>query len=413
MPTPRERLKAGERAVLLAARRGFGEIAGGRMNGTIDAIWRELHAEGALFYRYSGMQDQENAFLACTFWMVESMALAGRLDAAAELMDEAVGLASETGLYSEEMEPGTRAMRGNLPQALTHLSLINAADTIAGCCMAEGVSARSGSGQLTARSPDSPLCQDPPVQPSTRPVTIVTGGSRGIGAATVLVLAGAGHDVVFAYRSDADAAADVRTRAIDAGAQCVSVKADVTRETEVEGLFEAAGQIGTVTGLVNNAGLTAHMADLADTPVEAIRRVLDVNLLGAVLCARQAVRVMSIRRGGQGGAIVNVSSAAATLGSAHEYVHYAAAKAGVDALTVGLAKELAEDGIRVNAVSPGIVNTEIHAAAGDPGRPQRVVARIPMGRLGEPGEIAPAIAWLLGPDAGYVTGAVLRIAGGA
>ena len=113
------------------------------MNGTIDAIWRELHAEGALFYRYSGMQDQENAFLACTFWMVESMALAGRLDAAAELMDEAVGLAGETGLYSEEMEPGTRAMRGNLPQALTHLSLINAADAIAGCSTAEGVSGRA------------------------------------------------------------------------------------------------------------------------------------------------------------------------------------------------------------------------------------------------------------------------------
>ncbi len=246
-----------------------------------------------------------------------------------------------------------------------------------------------------------------------RPVTIVTGGSRGIGAATVLTLAGAGHDVVFAYRADADAAADVRARAIDAGAQCISVKADVTSETEVEGLFEAAAQIGTVTGLVNNAGLTAHVGDLADTPVEAIRRVLDVNLLGAVLCARQAARVMSVRRGGKGGAIVNVSSAAATLGSAHEYVHYAAAKAGVDALTVGLAKELAGDGIRVNAVSPGTVNTEIHAAAGDPGRPQRVAARIPLGRLGEPQEIAPAIAWLLGPEARYATGAVLRIAGGA
>jgi glucose 1-dehydrogenase len=251
------------------------------------------------------------------------------------------------------------------------------------------------------------------VQSAPRPVTIVTGGSRGIGAATVLTLAAAGHDVVFAYRSDVDAAADVRTRAIDAGAQCISVQADVTSETDVEGLFDAASQIGTVSGLVNNAGLTAHVGDLADTPVEAIRRVLDVNLLGAVLCARQAARVMSVRRGGQGGAIVNVSSAAATLGSAHEYVHYAAAKAGIDALTVGLAKELADDGIRVNAVSPGIVNTEIHAAAGDPDRPQRVVARIPMGRLGEPEEIAPAIAWLLGPDAGYTTGAVLRIAGGA
>jgi NAD(P)-dependent dehydrogenase (short-subunit alcohol dehydrogenase family) len=146
--------------------------------------------------------------------------------------------------------------------------------------------------------------------------------------------------------------------------------------------------------------------------VEIIRRVIDVNLLGTVLCARQAARVMSVRRGGHGGGIVNVSSAGATLGSPHEYVHYAAAKVAVDGLTVGLAKELADDGIRVNAVAPGLVNTEIHAAAGEPDRAARFASRIPLGRAAEPNEIAPAIAWLLGPSAGYVTGAIIRVAGG-
>lgn len=243
-------------------------------------------------------------------------------------------------------------------------------------------------------------------------MTIVTGGSRGIGAATVLALARAGHDVAFSYRSDGEAADRVRTAAAELGGRCVSLRADVTREQDVERMFGEAAEFGPVTGLVSNAGLTAHISDLADTPVEVIREVIDVNLVGVVLCARQAARVMSVRRGGCGGAIVNVSSGAATLGSPHEYVHYAAAKAGVDALTIGLAKELAGDGIRVNAVAPGIVNTEIHAAAGAPDRAQQAVSRIPMGRLAEPDEIAPAIVWLLGPEAAYATGAVLRVAGG-
>jgi glucose 1-dehydrogenase len=196
------------------------------------------------------------------------------------------------------------------------------------------------------------------------------------------------------------------------GRQAVAVRGDVANEDEVEALFDAAAQLGPVTGLVNNAGLTAHIGDLADTPVDVIRHVIEANLLGAVLCARRAAQVMSTARGGPGGAIVNVSSSAATLGSAHEYVHYAAAKAGVDALTVGLAKELAEQGVRVNGVAPGLVRTGIHAAAGDPGRMERVVDRVPMGRVGEPDEIAPAVSWLLGPDAAYVTGAIIRVAGG-
>ncbi len=196
------------------------------------------------------------------------------------------------------------------------------------------------------------------------------------------------------------------------GSRAAAVPGDVADPDAVNTLFATAATLGPVTGLVNNAGLTAHIGDLADTPVEVVRRVVEVNLLGTLLCARRAAQVMSTTRGGRGGAIVNVSSAAATLGSAHEYVHYAAAKAGVEALTVGLAKELAEQGVRVNAVAPGIVRTAIHAAAGDPGRLERIVPRIPMGRVGEPEEIASAIAWLLGPEAGYVTGASIRIAGG-
>jgi glucose 1-dehydrogenase len=246
-----------------------------------------------------------------------------------------------------------------------------------------------------------------------RPVTIVTGGSRGIGAAVVRQLARDGHDIALCFRDDATAAAGVAATAVAAGARCVPIRADVSRDEDVRALFAtAAEQLGAVTGLVSNAGLTAHLGDLADTPVDVIRRVIDVNLLGVVLCARQAALVMSTKRGGAGGAIVNVSSSAATLGSAHEYVHYAAAKAAVDALTVGLAKELAGEGIRVNAVAPGLVRTDIHAGAGDAGRLDRVVARVPMGRAAEPDEIAPVIAWLLAPPAGYVTGAVVRVAGG-
>ena len=246
-----------------------------------------------------------------------------------------------------------------------------------------------------------------------RPVTIITGGTRGIGAATAIRLARAGHDLTLAYRRDDDAAEQTAARVRNAGARCVLAKVDITRRRDVERLFSVtAGQLGMVTGVVNNAGATAHIGDLADTPVHVIRHVIDVNLLGVILCARQAGKIMSTRRGGRGGAIVNVSSAAATLGSPHEYVHYAAAKAAVEALTIGLAKELAGEEIRVNAVAPGTIRTAIHAAAGDPGRPDRVARNIPLGRAGEPDDVAPAIAWLLGPEAAYVTGAVLRVAGG-
>jgi NAD(P)-dependent dehydrogenase (short-subunit alcohol dehydrogenase family) len=247
----------------------------------------------------------------------------------------------------------------------------------------------------------------------TRPVTLVTGGSRGIGAATAVWLAEHGHDVALTYRVDGDAAAAVAERVRVAGGRCHVQRAEITDDRVVDGVVgEAEAVLGPLTGLVANAGLTAHLGDLVDTPVDVIRHVIDVNLTAVVLCARRAAQSMSTLRGGAGGAIVHVSSAAATLGSPHEYVHYAAAKAAVDALTLGLSKELAPAGIRVNAVAPGLVETRIHADAGDPDRLTRAVSRVPMGRAGQPDEIAAAVGWLLGPDAGYVTGTVVRVAGG-
>jgi NAD(P)-dependent dehydrogenase (short-subunit alcohol dehydrogenase family) len=213
--------------------------------------------------------------------------------------------------------------------------------------------------------------------------------------------------VVLNYRADHDAAA-----ALAAEVGGLAVPGDVADPADVDRLFELAAGRGPVTGLVTAAGATYHLGDLADTPVDVIRRVLDVNLLGTILCARRAAQLMATGRGGPGGAVVTISSAAATLGSPHEYVHYAAAKAAVDAFTLGLAKELAADGVRVNGVAPGLVRTRIHADAGDPGRLERIAGRVPLGRPGEPDEIAPAVVWLLGPEAGYVTGAVLRVGGG-
>jgi NAD(P)-dependent dehydrogenase (short-subunit alcohol dehydrogenase family) len=248
--------------------------------------------------------------------------------------------------------------------------------------------------------------------PLSRPLTVVTGGGRGIGAASALALASVGHDVVVGYLRDAASAEQVATSVRAAGARAVAVRGDVADEGDVDRLFEAAGELGTVTGLVNNAGLTAHLGDLADTPIPIIRRIVEVNLVGAMLCARRAVLAMSTARGGRGGAIVNVSSVAASTGSPHEYVHYAAAKAGLEALTVGLAKEVADQGVRVNAVAPGIVRTGIHAAAGDPDRADRMAGLVPLGRAGDVREIAPAIAWLLSEQSSYVTGATLRVAGG-
>src|SRR4051794_35003528 len=239
------------------------------------------------------------------------------------------------------------------------------------------------------------------------PLTVVTGGGRGIGAATALRLAEDGHDLVLSYVRDVDAARTTAERARALGVSCQVVRCDVTDDVAVDRLFDAVRGRGQVTGVVNNAGSTLHLGDLVDTPVEVVRRVVEVNLVGAILVARRAARDLT-----DGGAIVNVSSAAATLGSPHEYVHYAAAKAGVDALTHGLAQEVAGRGIRVNGVAPGIVRTDIHADAGEPDRLDRVGPLVPLGRVGEPEEVAEAIAWLLSDACPYVTGATLRVAGG-
>ncbi|HEY0952013.1 SDR family oxidoreductase [Nocardioides sp.] len=239
--------------------------------------------------------------------------------------------------------------------------------------------------------------------------TLVTGGSRGIGAATALRLARAGHDLVLGYARDGRAAEETRLAVEDAGARCIAVRADLTDPAGVDRLFEEAGAL---TGVVNNAGATLHLGPLAETPVAVVQATVDLNLTAALLVARASVRALGTSYGGTGGVLVNVSSGAATLGAPGEYVQYAAAKAGVDALTVGLAQEVAAEGIRVVGVAPGIIRTDIHAAAGEPGRVERVGPLVPLGRAGEPGEVADAIAWLMSDEASYVTGTTLRVAGG-
>ncbi|HEX2176756.1 MAG TPA: SDR family oxidoreductase [Nocardioidaceae bacterium] len=238
-----------------------------------------------------------------------------------------------------------------------------------------------------------------------RNITVVTGGSRGIGAATCRRLAACGHDVVLGYRSDADAAEFTAAAVRASGMRCATVQADTTNPSDVDRLFDAAAALGPVTGLVNNAGITGPVGRLVDVPTDQLLRVFEVDVVGYLLCARRAALDMTRR----GGAIVNVSSVAATLGGPGEYVHYAGAKAAVDAITIGLAKELGPERIRVNAVAPGTTWTDIHA---DPDRPAKVADKIPLGRAGEPDEIAAGISWLLSDDASYTTGTVLRVSGG-
>ncbi len=242
---------------------------------------------------------------------------------------------------------------------------------------------------------------------------IITGGARGIGAATARLAAARGYGVCVNYRKDAAAAEAVVRGIQDDGGRAMAVQADVSREDAVEDLFNAVDRdLGPVTALVNNAGLAGRVNRLDEAPSETVRTVVEVNLLGTIWCARAAVQRMSMRRGGPGGAIVNLSSGAATIGSPGEYVWYAAAKGGVDSFTLGLAKEVAGEGIRVNAVAPGFVETGIHAASGMPDRLATDAPKVPMGRAAAPQEIAEAIVWLLSDTASYVTGTVLRVAGG-
>ena len=235
---------------------------------------------------------------------------------------------------------------------------------------------------------------------------MVTGGGRGIGAAIARRLAADGHDLVIGYRGDRASAEAVAAEVRAAGREATVAQVDVTDVASVEAFFAVAEAAGPVTALVSNAAEATAVGRLEDLDLAAVRHDLDVDLFGVIACAKYGV--LAIRRAG-GGAIVNISSGAASTGGADTYVHYAAAKAGVDGFTLGLARELARDGIRVNAVAPGLIRTTFHQ---DPDRPQKLAATVPMGRPGEPEEIAGAVAWLLSADASYTTGAVLRVAGG-
>jgi NAD(P)-dependent dehydrogenase (short-subunit alcohol dehydrogenase family) len=247
----------------------------------------------------------------------------------------------------------------------------------------------------------------------TKKILLVTGASRGIGAAVALAAAREGYRVAINYVSDRKAAEKVAAEIEKAGSKALIVKADVAREDEIKRLFEEIDQkLGRLTHLVNNAGIVGRSSRLDAADPAMIKQVIDLNVTGAILVAREAVKRMSTAHGGEGGSIVNLSSAAATLGSPGEFTWYAASKGAIDSFTLGLARELAKEGVRVNAVSPGLIETDIHAAGGEPNRVARMGPLIPMSRAGSADEVAEAILWLLSDKASYVTGANIRVAGG-
>ncbi len=245
------------------------------------------------------------------------------------------------------------------------------------------------------------------------PVMLITGGSRGIGAATAHLAAARGWNVAVNYRSDGDAAAAVVAACEALGVRACAIKADVASEDDVVSMFEAAAdRLGPITSLVNNAGILHQIARFDTISVERMREVVGVNVIGAMLCAREAVRAMSTVHGGLGGTIVNVSSAASYLGSPNEFIDYAATKGALDTLTIGLAKEVAREGVRVNGVRPGLIETEIHASAGMVDRVARLAENVPMGRGGTAQEVAEIILFLASPASSYVTGSFIDASGG-
>ncbi len=245
------------------------------------------------------------------------------------------------------------------------------------------------------------------------PVLLVTGGSRGIGAAACLVAARHGWRVAVNYALNEAAANSVVSEIKKAGGDAIAIKGDVGNAGDIVSMFAAVdSHFGRLDGLVNNAGVVDRVARVDEMSAERLERMMRINVTGSILCAGEAVRRMSTARGGKGGAIVNISSMAAVIGGPAQYVDYAASKAAIDSFTIGLSKEVAAEGIRVNAIRPGIIETDIHASGGQPDRPKEMASSIPMKRTGQAQEVADAIVYLLSPSASYITGAILNVSGG-
>ena len=244
-------------------------------------------------------------------------------------------------------------------------------------------------------------------------IVLVTGGSRGIGAATAMLAAKCGYAVALNYRSDAARAEQVLANVRSSGVKAIAVQADISKEDDIMRLFETVeSHLGRLTALVNNAGILEKQMRVESMPADRLQRVLATNVVGTMLCAREAVRRMSTKLGGRGGSIVNVSSMASRLGSPNEYVDYAASKGAVDTFTIGLSREVAAEGIRVNAIRPGLIDTEMHASGGEPARIERLKSGVPMQRGGTAEEAAHAILWLLSDEASYTTGSFIEVSGG-
>lgn len=242
---------------------------------------------------------------------------------------------------------------------------------------------------------------------------LVTGASRGIGAETAKLAARSGFDVCVNFHRNEAAAEEVVAAIKTQGRRAISVQANIATESEVRKLFDAVDkQLGCITALVNNAAVLEHQSDFENISLQRLKRVFDINVGGSFLCAREAVRRMSHKYGGSGGTIVNVSSRSSVLGSAHEYVDYAASKGAIDSMTIGLANEVADQGIRVNAVRPGLIYTDMHASGGEPGRVDRMKSGVPMKRGGLPIDVAKAILWLSTDESAYTTGSFVEVSGG-